>query len=179
MRDTKVINLYGGPGTGKSTLAAKVFAHLKDRKISCELVQEFAKELVWEEDWDSLACQAYVTRVQHSRVKRLYGKVDYIISDSPISLGLIYGKDLLDAEEEVIIDRHKEFNNIKVFLTRHKDYDPEGRMQTYEEALECDKKILNLMSELYPDEEVKVFSNEADKSVKFLEDVLGLRENSD
>ena len=43
-----VINLYGGPGTGKSTTAAHVFALLKQRDVNAELVREYAKDIVWE-----------------------------------------------------------------------------------------------------------------------------------
>ncbi len=46
--DTLVVNLLGGPGSGKSTTAADVFARLKWQDINCELVTEFAKDLVWE-----------------------------------------------------------------------------------------------------------------------------------
>lgn len=45
---TKVINLYGGPGTGKSSTAGMLFAHLKLRGVNCEYVQEYAKDAAWE-----------------------------------------------------------------------------------------------------------------------------------
>ena len=44
-----VVNLFAGPGTGKSTAAAQIFQALKWQRFSCELVTEFAKEKVWEE----------------------------------------------------------------------------------------------------------------------------------
>ena len=31
MKDTLVVNLFGGPGCGKSTLMARIFAELKTR----------------------------------------------------------------------------------------------------------------------------------------------------
>jgi adenylate kinase family enzyme len=40
---SKVINLFGGPGCGKSTLAARIFSILKLKDISCELINEYAK----------------------------------------------------------------------------------------------------------------------------------------
>lgn len=42
-----VVNLYGGPGVGKSTGAAYVFARLKEAGVVAELVTEFAKDLTW------------------------------------------------------------------------------------------------------------------------------------
>ena len=50
---TKVLNLYGGPGVGKSTGAAYIFSMLKLAGINCELVREYAKELVGAEDKDT------------------------------------------------------------------------------------------------------------------------------
>jgi adenylylsulfate kinase-like enzyme len=35
---TVAINFYGGPGSGKSTMAAAVFAELKSRNVEVELV---------------------------------------------------------------------------------------------------------------------------------------------
>ena len=43
------VNLFGGPGIGKSTTAAGVFNLLKLHGIETELITEFAKDLVWEE----------------------------------------------------------------------------------------------------------------------------------
>ena len=48
------INLWAGPGTGKSTMAAGIFAALKWNKIDCELVSEYAKQIVWEESYTKL-----------------------------------------------------------------------------------------------------------------------------
>ena len=38
-----VVNLFGGPGCGKSTTAAWLFNQLKERGINCEYVTEFPK----------------------------------------------------------------------------------------------------------------------------------------
>ena len=44
------IIVIGCPGSGKSTLASYVFARLKMLEVNCELVNEFAKDKVWEEN---------------------------------------------------------------------------------------------------------------------------------
>ena len=46
-KTTYIINLLGGPGCGKSTIAALIFAKLKlhEKKYSVEYVQEYAKYL--------------------------------------------------------------------------------------------------------------------------------------
>ena len=44
MKETLVINLFGGPGCGKSTTMARLFADLKARGYNVEMVSEFAKD---------------------------------------------------------------------------------------------------------------------------------------
>lgn len=45
-----VVNLFGVPGAGKSTGAAYIFSQLKMAGINAELITEFAKDKVWEEN---------------------------------------------------------------------------------------------------------------------------------
>ena len=55
-KKTLYINLFGGPGVGKSTLAAGLFWFFKTNRLTLkhsyviELVREFAKDLVWAQD---------------------------------------------------------------------------------------------------------------------------------
>jgi len=46
-KETLIVNLWAGPGTGKSTTASVVFHMLKVAGIKCEYVTEFAKELAY------------------------------------------------------------------------------------------------------------------------------------
>ena len=45
----KVINFFGAPGSGKSTIAAGLFFEMKMKQMNVELVTEFAKELCYSE----------------------------------------------------------------------------------------------------------------------------------
>ena len=58
-KDTLIINLIGGPGSGKSTTAAGLFYKLKQMGIDCEMALEFAKDNVWEESLMTLNDQIY------------------------------------------------------------------------------------------------------------------------
>ena len=51
---TFVINFIGAPGTGKTTICSLVFAHLKIAGYVVEYVQEYAKKLVWEGQFEIL-----------------------------------------------------------------------------------------------------------------------------
>ena len=88
-----IINLFGGPGTGKSTTAAALFYKLKMMGINCELVTEFAKDITWEKNKKALACQPYVFGKQCYRIERCVDQVDVIITDSPLPLSILYNKD--------------------------------------------------------------------------------------
>jgi hypothetical protein len=137
MKKTIVINLLGGPGTGKSTTAAAVFSELKCRGVDCELSSEFAKDLVWEQRYDTFKDQLYIFAKQAHRLFRLVGKVDVVITDSPLILTCFYGQNdqpLCD----FCIDYVSRFNNLNYFLIREKEYNPNGRNQTEAEARQID-----------------------------------------
>lgn len=66
---TIIINLFGGPGTGKSTLMAQLYAKLKILGYETEMAPEFAKEKVWEESYKTLEDQIYVFAKQLHKIK--------------------------------------------------------------------------------------------------------------
>ena len=67
----KVINIFGGPGTGKSVTAARLFAELKLQHKNCELVTEFAKELTYDESYRVMENQIWIFANQHQRMYHL------------------------------------------------------------------------------------------------------------
>ena len=139
MKRTLVINLFGAPGSGKSTGAACIFSYLKRNGIDCELVTEYAKDKCWEENsfiFDDPDNQFYIGAKQFYRVNRVNGKVDVIVTDSPILLNCFYNKSSLMGEEYNIVAKRlfQKFNNVNFFVNRVKEYNPNGRNQTVDEA---------------------------------------------
>ncbi len=148
----KVINLFGGPGTGKSTTAAGLFHRLKLGGVNCEYVQEYAKDKAWEHAKSGmtpkvLQAQEYVFAKQHFRMRRCAEDVDLIITDSPLMMGIEYIPDdfPMPSLRDCIIEAHMMYDNFNVFLKRVKEYNPNGRFQTAEEAEQLDAAILRLL----------------------------------
>jgi hypothetical protein len=139
------INLWAGPGTGKSTMAAGIFAALKWNKIDCELISEYAKQIVWEESYTKLNNQIYLFGKQYSKHYNLEGKVKVVITDSPIPMGCVYDAGKTKYLKELVMSEFEKFENLNYFLIRKKDYNPNGRMQTLEEAIEKDHEIRKFM----------------------------------
>lgn len=60
-----VVNLFAGPGAGKSTTAAAVFAELKMQDVNCENCHEWIKWKVWERHLEIVNNQLFVFANQH------------------------------------------------------------------------------------------------------------------
>lgn len=140
-----IINLFGGSGIGKSTLAANVFYHMKCQHRNCELVTEYAKDLVWREAFKDLNDEFYVFAKQHHRLKTVANHVDYIVTDSPILLPIIYDPEQDPLFRQFVLRTFNRYNNINFVLTRRKPYNPIGRLQTADEAKELDVVIRELL----------------------------------
>jgi hypothetical protein len=134
-----VVNLFAGPGAGKSTVAAGVFEELKWQGVEVELVREFAKDLVWAKHWTAMNNQFVVSGEQIYRQEILKDQVDVIVTDSPILLGMFYNcpQPLKDALEETFWSQ----NNLNYMLERVKPYNPKGRRQSEESARAVDLQI--------------------------------------
>ena len=145
MKNTIIVNLYGGPGTGKSTGAAYIFSKLKMQGIDAEYVTEFAKDKVWEGSPEAFKCQFYISGKQAFRVSRCFGKVDIIVTDSPIRLGKVYtDRPALQAACTEEANRYRNCS-LDIFLRRTKSYNPNGRNQTEEESNNLDQRIRDML----------------------------------
>lgn len=144
-KKTIVVNLFAGPGSGKSTGAAYIFSKLKMEGIDCEYVSEFAKDKVWEHNDEVLKCQFYITGKQSYKISRVNGKVDVIITDSPILLGALYGISDNPHLEDAIFYEFEKYKNLNFFVERIKKYNPNGRMQTEEEAKAIDRELKSML----------------------------------
>ena len=148
-RKPLIVNLFAGPGAGKTTAALELTAALKKVGFNAEYVSEYAKELVLENKLDLLKDQRAVTDEQFHRLDRLRGSdVEIVVTDSPVLLGEIYGEDRIDdAYRSKILDYHNSFDNFNLFIKRGKGYQKEGRLQTRAEAVAIDEKVTAMLKE--------------------------------
>lgn len=142
----RVVNFYGGPGSGKSTTAAGLFYKLKLAGLRVELVQEYAKDLTWERRYGALENQAYVFAKQLQRLHRIEGQVDIAVTDSPLLLSLMYTPAGYPSTfRPFVLDMISRYENVNYFLSRTKPYQQYGRVQTEDEAKEIDFATLNAL----------------------------------
>lgn len=154
-----IINLFGGPGIGKSTQAAGLYHKMKKEGISVEMPYEFPKVLAWDKSYDAVKDQLYVLANQHRNIVRTFGQVDYIIVDSPIMLSLVYKERYSDSEEypssfyghtfnEFVVDLHKKYNSINIVLERDDTmFKKEGRFQDLEDSKLIDNDIIDVLNQ--------------------------------
>jgi len=114
--------------------------------INCEYVSEYAKELAWENNTTLISDQLHVTSNQNRGLERLRGKVDYAVTDSPLLLSIHYSTNyFLKSFENMVTELFNSYDNINFFINRKKEYNPKGRFQTLEQAIQADIDIKNLM----------------------------------
>ncbi len=144
MKNTLVVNLFGGAGIGKSTLMARIFSELKVQGYDCEMVTEFAKDLVWEKRTETFKDELYIFAKQNHRLFRVNGKVNIIVTDRPLLLTSVYNQD--DKELcDLCLKTFNQYNNLNFLLKRQTVYQENGRNQSEEEAMQIDKITQDLL----------------------------------
>jgi hypothetical protein len=128
---------------------AALFAEMKYRGINCEMIPEYAKDLTWEGRAGKVfAAQDYIFAKQHFRLFRVADEVEFIVTDSPLLLSLVYGRGVqLPAFHQLVKETYEQYDNLNIFLKRssQKPYNPKGRNQDEEEAKKLDEQIFGML----------------------------------
>ena len=144
---TTVVNFFAGPGAGKSTTAAGLFFQMKLAGMRAELVTEFAKDCTYESNWSVMGNQLAVLGEQDRRLRRLVGVVDYIITDSPLLIGLAYAKGEFKADwfKNAVTGAFESYRNVNFFVHAVKPYQPFGRRESEASARAVDDVVRKLL----------------------------------
>lgn len=155
---TKIVNIYGAPGAGKSTLGAELYAYFKGKQVKCELCMEYVKSWAYDNKAPSKYDQFYIFGKEVYHLTRLLGKVDYIICDSPVMIGNYYLAKAQGAglQAPTILDPViKQLNELiendghqvhDIFFFRTKAYIEAGRYQTAEESDAIGKELYSFLT---------------------------------
>lgn len=144
-----VINLWGAPGSGKSTTAAGLFFLMKINKHKVELVTEYAKDLVWERHETMFENQLSIFSEQNRRLHRLVDHgVDFAITDSPLLLPSFYKPNgYYRGFDSLVAETFHSYNNLNYFLERVESFEKIGRRHNEEESLAIAVKLQEFMSD--------------------------------
>lgn len=145
---TVVVNFFGGPGSGKSSLTGGLFYNLKTKHlIRSEMAREVAKVLVWDGRHKMLQNQSLVTALQKQEIDIVHDHVDVVVCDSPILLGSIYApKNYPQSYHDFLFWQYQQYDNINIVVNRNKPFDPNGRMHNEQEAADAHKEIIQLLT---------------------------------
>lgn len=142
---TIVINLLGGPGSGKSTTSADLYKEFKMQGYSVELVREVVKELAYLGVKPDAFHRPYLFGKQTREEAKLFGKVDIIVTDSPLYLDAFYEKRYSGTNiiQAAVFEYMKEAQKhgvvyVNFLMKRTHVYRTEGRFESEEEAKEVD-----------------------------------------
>lgn len=169
---TKIINLFGGPGAGKSTTASGLFYELKKHRINVELASEWIKDKVFEGSSYPFKDELYTFAKQNKKLRQMVGKCNVIISDSPLPLTILYStEEPMPIFSNMVMTYFNRYENINYFIQRNYAYVPLGRIQsTEDEAIQLSEKLEEFLTNAI-DIEYKVISS-TDAVDLILEDLI-------
>ncbi len=146
------INIFGGPCSSKSTLAAYLFSQLKIADKSIEYVSEYIKFWTYIDRKPQGYDQVYTFAKQLNQEDTiLRNGVDLIVTDCPLLQVCFYSKynetPAHDQLREIASNFNMDYPSINIFIDRaDKAYKNIGRFHDKLEAMEIDKEMLSFMA---------------------------------
>ena len=148
------ICLCGASGTGKSTLAAKLFSTFKEDHYSIELVTEYVKPFAYQKRFPQSYDGVYIFGKQLHAEDVYLRHVNTIITDSPLLLSIVYSKyyhvNFWEHLIPLMQNVDEKYPPLYFYLHRRDDYDPNGRYQSVEQQIEIDEVLIDCMKNYLP-----------------------------
>jgi tRNA uridine 5-carbamoylmethylation protein Kti12 len=118
-----LVNVFGAPKSGKTTMMASITAFLKLHDIKCEMAADYPKEILYEERFSLLKRQLYILAKQEKRIYDLYKFSDVVITDCPILHSIVYNHDEYRTLHPFVVELHESYNNLNIIMERTKQPD--------------------------------------------------------
>ena len=89
--------------------------------------------------------QLEILKEQLHRIDRLYGKVDFIVTDASILLNAIYNSELTPEYEKMLEMLNGQYENFNFLVQREGKFEEEGRIHSYEESIRKDNEVEQML----------------------------------
>lgn len=143
----KIVNFLGGPAARKSTLAGATYVALKELGRSVHLVQEYATYMILAgREAQLISDQLSALAKQHHLLDILRGKVEFAVTDSPLVLNALYGRNVPAGFEELVLDYFGRFDNVNFVLeVDWNSYTEINRVHSREDAQQKHEELIQLL----------------------------------
>ena len=144
-----IVNFYGGPASGKTTAAARLFVALKERGTDAEMHDEQARQCIQQGQLGALDVQPYLFGLQLYKLRTTVGRTDVVIMDSPILLNPVYDKAQSPALRALVLEEYHRFRNLNVVIDRSSTapHSMVGRVHDRHESTMLDERIVHFLEE--------------------------------
>ena len=150
---TKVINIIGGPGCDKSLFSSAIILYLNLQNKTVETIPDYAKSLVWQQNFEVLKNQYFIAQRQYEMLDLLDGQVQFLITECSLPQVMYYNENYADnicdiaKTRKQILAWYKQFNNVNVLIERgDKKYIHTGRFQDEEQARAVDRGLRGVLT---------------------------------
>ena len=140
----KVINFFGAPGAGKTTMALYVTHMLNKSQIDAQVSLEFVKEYIHSGSEHLLAYQNFIFAQQERQLRILLDskEVEFAITDSPLLLSVFYAPENYPYYfKDLVFDIFHSYENINYFVKRNHPYSYRVRVHDEEKSNIIHKKM--------------------------------------
>lgn len=150
---TKVINIIGGPGCGKSLFSSAIILYLSLHHKTVETIPDYAKSLVWQQNLEVLKNQYFIAQRQYEMLNLLDGQVQFLLTECSLPQVLYYNENYADnicdigKTRKQILEWYGQNNNVNVFVERgDKKYIHTGRFQDEDQARAVDRGLRGVLT---------------------------------
>lgn len=140
----KVINFFGAPGVGKSTIAMLLASMLKQNQIDAEVSLEFVKEYIHAGNNNLLAYQNYIFAQQERQLRILLDskEAEFVITDAPLLHSVFYAPENYPVYfKDLVFEIYHSYDNVNFLIKRKHNYSFNSRIHSEEQSKIIARKL--------------------------------------